>query len=214
MVIYKITNLINSKCYIGQTTVSVEKRWKRHCWASEYKKNMPIALAIAKYGKENFSVEVLHVCESQDELDAQEIHYAKLHDTFCPNGYNLRAGNGPGSMSEETKQKIRLANKGKTRSDETRKKLSESHKGNKLTESTKKKLSRLNKGKVPPDQVRQASIQHNQRSYTVIFPDGTIRNIVNMKNFCDDHNLSPSKMCLVAQGKRQQHKGFSAKPLR
>lgn len=213
MTIYKITNLINGKLYIGQTTVPVEKRWKRHCWASEYKKNMPIVLAIAKYGKENFSIETLHTCSNQSDLDAQEMHYAKLYDTFCPNGYNLRAGNGPGSMSEEMKRKISLANKGRVVSDETRRRLSESHKGYKVKESTKKKLSQLNKGKVPPDQVRQACIQHNQKSYVVTFPDGTVSNIVNMRRFCLDHDLSPSKMCLVSQGKRRQHKGFSAEPL-
>ena len=208
MIIYKITNNINEKLYIGQTTVSVCKRWQRHCWASEYKKNMPISLAIAKYGKENFAIEILDTCNNQVELDEQEIYYAKLYNTFCPNGYNLRAGSGPGSMSEETKRKISLANKGKKRSEETRRKLSESHKGYKHKESTKQKLSDLNRGKIPPKQVREASIRSSQKSYLITHPDGSTENIVNMRKFCRIHNLSPSKMCLVAQGKRSQHKGF------
>lgn len=171
---------------------------------------MPIASAIAKYGKENFSIEILDTCNSQVELDAKEKYYAKLYNTFCPAGYNLRAGCGRGAMSEETKRKISIANKGKKVSASTRKKLSESHKGNSHSAATKQKLSKLNKGKVPPRQVKEASIKHNEKSYIVTHPDGHSENIVNMKNFCIKHSLSPSKMCLVAQKKQKQHKGFIA----
>lgn len=208
MIIYKITNNVNNKLYIGQTTVSLQQRWQRHCWASESKKNMPISLAIAKYGKNNFSIEIICTCDSQSELDKKEIYYATLYNTFSPNGYNLRAGNGPGSMSDETKIKISLSNKGKKRSDETRKRLSESHKGHKHAQSTKDKLSMKNKGKIPPDHVREAAIRWNEKSYWVTFPDGTTRHITNMKRFCQTYGLSPSKMCNVAKKRSKHHKKF------
>jgi group I intron endonuclease len=68
MLIYLITNLLNNKQYIGQTTQSLEKRWQRHCWKSTSKNSMPICHAISKYGKENFKIEILIPCASQEEI--------------------------------------------------------------------------------------------------------------------------------------------------
>ena len=57
--IYKITNNINGKVYIGKTNYTIEKRWKEHC--HDYKKlsfqKRPLYRAMAKYGPENFSIE-------------------------------------------------------------------------------------------------------------------------------------------------------------
>ena len=211
MIIYKITNRINGKVYIGQTIQTLKKRWQRHGWKSEVRKNMPITLAIVKYGKKNFDIEIIDKCGSQDELNRLELHYAIFYNTFAPNGYNLRAGNGRGSMSEEIKRKIGLANKGKKVSDKTRKRLSESHKGYKMLKSTKAKLSKINKGKQPPEHVRQAAIRFNEKKYKVTCPDGTTLDVTNMRKFCISHSLSPSKMCLVAQGKRNHHKEYIVK---
>jgi group I intron endonuclease len=210
MIIYKITNKINNKSYIGQTTVSLHKRWQRHCWASESKKSMPIVLAIAKYGKDNFVIESLIECKSQAELDEKEIYYAKFYKTFSPFGYNLRAGKGRGSVSEETRKKLGLSNKGKKRTEETKRRLSASHLGNKMSDFTKAKLSKINKGKRPPNHVRLAAIRHNEKCYIIVCPNGEQLHIINMKNFCKLHELSPSKMCLVAQGKRKHHKHYRA----
>ncbi len=185
--VYVITNHINNKKYVGQTTKGIEKRFRRHCWVSEHNKNMPIGLAIAKYGKDNFRIEELCTCESQQELDKMEVYYAKLLNTFSPNGYNLKAGAGNGSMSTETKLKIGVANTGKKVSDETRRRLSESHKGMKLSQATKDKLSAINRG-------------------------GDLITVTNMRQFCIANGLQPSKMCLVGQGKRNHHKGWRLAP--
>ena len=169
---------------------------------------MPISSAIKKYGKHNFHIEIIKFCETQAELDQQEIFYVKLYNTFAPNGYNLRAGNGRGALSDETKRKIGLANKGKKRSAETKRRLSESHMGFKVSESTKAKLSKINKGKKPPEHVRIAAIRRNEKSYFVTDPNGRKFSVTNMKKFCKEFNLSPSKMCLVAKGMRNHHKNY------
>ena len=51
--IYKITNIINNKSYIGQSA-NIERRFKEHCYKG-YRSGIMLDIAIKKYGKENFS---------------------------------------------------------------------------------------------------------------------------------------------------------------
>ena len=88
--IYKITNQLNGKVYIGQS-VNIEQRWKRH--KQEVKngnKTYKLYNAIRKYGIENFSFEVLEEC-LRDELNEKEIYYIKKYNSYC-NGYNSTLG--------------------------------------------------------------------------------------------------------------------------
>ena len=71
MFVYKLTNLINGKSYVGQTIQTVEKRFKQH----QHCKTSLIGKAIRKYGAENFSIEVLAECTTQKELDELEIFF-------------------------------------------------------------------------------------------------------------------------------------------
>lgn len=82
--IYKITNLLNQKCYIGQS-IHIERRWQEHCHKST--KSM-IGKAIQKYGKENFSFQILEECD-QSLLDIREAYYIKYFNSLVPNGYNV-----------------------------------------------------------------------------------------------------------------------------
>lgn len=82
--IYKITNKLNNKCYIGQS-VHIERRWQEHCLPSA---KSAIALAIKKYGKDNFSFEILEECLIE-ELDLKEDYYMKYFNSLKPNGYNI-----------------------------------------------------------------------------------------------------------------------------
>lgn len=89
--IYKITNLINSKVYIGQTTQSIQERWNKHC--AKYNDQhffMPIKQAIFKYGKENFKIEVIESC-SLDNLNEREIYWINYFDSY-KHGYNCTLG--------------------------------------------------------------------------------------------------------------------------
>lgn len=64
--IYKITNKINGKVYIGQTIQSVKDRWHRHCGKKSIRSaemSMHIKRAILKYGKENFIIETIETCD-------------------------------------------------------------------------------------------------------------------------------------------------------
>ena len=93
--IYKITNLINGKTYIGQA-VDIDKRLREHINDSanpnrrEY--NYPLSRAYRKYGITNFQMSVLEEC-SREELNEKEKFYI---DTYMANGfgYNSTRGNG------------------------------------------------------------------------------------------------------------------------
>lgn len=92
MIIYKITNNINGKCYIGKTVGTLEARWKRHMRPSSkciYLKN-----AIQKYGAVNFNIEVIAIAASIDELNTLE---KSLILQLKP-AYNLRAGGDGGAL--------------------------------------------------------------------------------------------------------------------
>ena len=87
--IYKITNLINNKVYIGQS-VHPNKRWTEHKQRAKNKTDeYPIHLAIAKYGEENFSFEVLFFTEDYN-LKEKEVILA--YNSLVPNGYNILPG--------------------------------------------------------------------------------------------------------------------------
>lgn len=85
--IYKITNKVNGKSYIGQTRYTVEFRWRQH---QHKKDNTHFHCAIAKYGAENFTVETLEECDLA-EMDSREIFYIAKFDTYN-NGYNSSTG--------------------------------------------------------------------------------------------------------------------------
>ena len=91
--IYKITNKVNNNSYIGQS-VNIEKRWERHkiSYKNEFDHNYNNHLyrAMRKYGLENFTFEIIEIC-NQEELNNKERYYIEKYDTFF-NGYNLTLG--------------------------------------------------------------------------------------------------------------------------
>ena len=96
MLIYKATNLINNKSYIGQTIHSLESRKSGHLESVKNKSKCAFHRAIRKYGEVNFKWEVIYECNSIDELNEKEQHYIKEYNTFTgnnnSNGYNMTTG--------------------------------------------------------------------------------------------------------------------------
>jgi group I intron endonuclease len=109
--IYKITNLIDNKCYIGQTLNDLQERWRQHKKKSSNCRYLKSAFK--KYGFENFKFELVCVCFDED-LDKFEIEYIKKFKCLVPDGYNLKEGGlGGGSLHQETKNKISDSLKGR-----------------------------------------------------------------------------------------------------
>lgn len=97
--IYKITNTINGKSYIGQTIQNVKERFYQHCATkcSKAVSNMAIHRAIKKYGKSNFTVEVIEEIDSAN-LNDRERYWIKYYNSYN-NGYNSTKGGQDGCKS-------------------------------------------------------------------------------------------------------------------
>jgi group I intron endonuclease len=155
-IVYKTTNLINGKTYIGQTTRSK---------AYYYGSGTLIIKAIKKYGKNNFEKEILCERETQDSLD----HAERLYIALLKPEYNIDlGGKNKGKCSEAHKEKIRKINKGKNPysngcSIETRKRMSESGKKKIFSIETRKKMSLKGKGKKhgPPSEKTREKIRNS-----------------------------------------------------
>ncbi len=142
MVIYKTTNLINGKIYVGQD---------KHNNPNYIGSGDLIKRAITKYGKENFTKEILCVCENQLELDKQERYFINhLNSLNHEVGYNISVGGRNGTtlnrkLSPETKERMSRAKIGIVFSPEHKKKLSEARKGVRLSEEHKLNISKAHK---------------------------------------------------------------------
>ena len=90
--IYKITNNVNNKVYIGKTAFSIEKRFKEHCRDAfkERQEKRPLYAAMRKYGIENFSIEIIEECEDLVSSD-RECYWISQYKAF-EKGYNATLG--------------------------------------------------------------------------------------------------------------------------
>ena len=110
--IYKITNKINKKIYIGKA-INITTRWNQHYLDSfndNINDNSIIHKAIRKYGVESFSFEILILC-SPKELDELEKYYIKYYNSNNKDiGYNIAEGGGGAALKGEQNHNSKLSN--------------------------------------------------------------------------------------------------------
>jgi group I intron endonuclease len=132
MQVYLITNKVNGKQYVGQTTKTLSHRWTEHLdYSNNPNKRLTVFhKALFKYGKDAFSIEPLHGCVSKFEMDFVETFYIHFLGTKLPNGYNMTEG-GDGvfgyKATDGTIQKIKEARAKQVMppvTEETRRKMS------------------------------------------------------------------------------------------
>ena len=133
--IYTITENATGKVYVGQSIV-IEKRWRTH------QKTRPL---------EGYSYKVEQEC-CIGLLDVMERHFIKKWNTLTPHGLNRTTGGTGhfGHFDDDARANMSAAAKGKTISDETKQKMSEAHKGKIIgprSDETKAKISAAKKGK-------------------------------------------------------------------
>lgn len=127
--IYKITNTINGKMYIGQS-VNIEKRYSGHKHAAKYnKENNKFYNSINKHGIEFFTLEIIKICKEED-LNYWESFWIEVYDSI-KNGLNSSTGGIKPIYSKETCEKLSNSKKG-----------NQNFKGKHHSEETKKKMSK------------------------------------------------------------------------
>lgn len=103
--IYKITNNINGKVYIGQTINSLRVRLNGHYKVRKH--TSLIHSSMRKYGKANFKIEALYTSFCRDDLNDKEVEFIQLFKSRAPDGYNLTdGGDGVINLDKHTIKKI------------------------------------------------------------------------------------------------------------
>lgn len=147
--VYKITNKVTNKIYIGITNQGSGARYRHHWYESRIGEPSPIHRSMAKYGEDNFTLEIIDFADTYDELKEKEKYWIKQYNSTDKSiGYNLTEG-GDGTFgrkhSEETKEKIRQKALGRKASEETKKKMSETRLG-KCSDKQREHLLKLTVG--------------------------------------------------------------------
>ena len=159
--VYKITNTVNNKSYIGISIHEPEKdRIQKHLSGHG---NRVIANAVKKYGRDAFTYEVLEENVFDEFLPDLEVAYIANFNTVVPNGYNLtHGGDGAGPPSKETRRKISKSLTGKTLPAEHRRKISEGGKGKKRSAETRRKISKARMGITLSEETRRKISESRQ----------------------------------------------------
>lgn len=143
--VYKATNKINGKIYIGKTKYNHIKRFDGHCKdALIGNSKFAFHSAIRKYGRENFNVECLAKSEDEKKLLKLEIFYIKKFNCTVDSGlgYNMTLGGESGVQTEVVKKKIGDANRLRVYSKQTKKKISDGNKGKTWSDERKAEWSK------------------------------------------------------------------------
>lgn len=224
--IYRITNTINGKSYIGKTGMNFGDRWDCHRaqLRGGYHDNPHLQHAWNKYGEENFEFQIVETVDDISKLNDLEMQYIS---EYRSNGlsYNIHDGGDGGlllgkHLSEETKRKIGTKNRehmlGRKLSEQTKKKMSESQKKRYANMSDEErmafgeKMKGINLGREWSKKARDAFAQRqreqpNGAKYT---PDD-IRDIrrkreqgYTLNQLALEYNTSPSYISTITHRRR------------
>jgi len=133
--IYKTTNLINNKIYIGKH-IAYKDPNDRYFGSGDALKS-----AIKKYGKQSFKKEILYICESIELMDFIESIIVDKEFLLREDVYNLMPG-GTGSTSESARNKLKLCNTGKKHTEKSKIKMSIASSGRRHTLESIHKLTK------------------------------------------------------------------------
>lgn len=200
MIIYKATNLINNKVYIGLTIRSLARRkWhhlndaKRHAYKSMFH------AAIRKYGEDSFDWKTIRLAKTINELKQLEIEEIAKHKSNQPEfGYNMTIGGDtpPPEFGKQSKCGKDNPFYGRTHSPETKQKLHDINVGKCAGDKNyfydKHYTGSQNPfyGKIQPESVKKLIADTNSKEFKVTTKDGNSFIIKNLHDFCRDNNLN------------------------
>jgi group I intron endonuclease len=222
--IYKITNKLNGKIYIGQSTKDDP---------SYLGSGIIIIKSVEKYGRDNFIKEVIEYCEG-DVVNEREIYWINFYNsTDRKIGYNISTGGNGGNLGDMVNEKISLRQKGKIlskdifgnifivdKNDERylngelvgfHKNMKPSNKGVPMSDEQKQKLRKPKpKTEEYKNKMRDA-INKRPKIMIVCLNTGVVYN--SMKDAAEELNLTIPNIIQVLKGRRLETKGYSFKYL-
>jgi len=221
--IYKITNKINNKLYIGLTTMTLKGRWSCHKAEAKIGNKTPLYKAIRKYGEDNFIIEQIDIANNQQELEEKEIYWIMHFKSLSPNGYNLTEGGIVSTkQSNETKLKKSIAQKkrfkNKLEVEKTTLGLKQfwkesdpvklKERSNKIkaawTSERRKQMAEMNKG-------HKRAYGNTYRRFPINVINeltGEIQKFESCEMACKQLNLTASAVSRCLKGERPRHKGY------
>lgn len=207
-IIYKITNKINNKVYIGLTTKHDNPYERVRAHFKKVKSKDLVYDACKKYGKENLEWEVIASASSKDNLDFLEKYFINYFNSLVPNGYNIQLGGNSGNkFSEDTLKLMSLKIK------EHYKNNKHPFKGKKFSEKHIKNLSVVRKGFDSEARKAVRKKTHEQACIPIIAINITTNEILEFKSIREAANRLNLQGCNISRvlnkkQNRSQHKGW------
>lgn len=199
MIIYKITNKINSKVYIGQTVRTLEERISEH----RRNKNCIMYKAFEKHGFRNFKFEIIDEASNINELNQKEINWINFYNCLSPIGYNQCEG-GCNTLGyhhrEDSKQKMSEHKKGRYTKEENH------FYGKTHTDKQKAKWSEQRKGRVLSDEWKENLKKSHVTRKVKNLDTGEIFDTV--KEAGEKYSIEPTHITRVCRGKRKSTGGY------
>lgn len=161
MIVYLIRNTIDGMGYVGQTTKTLAERFSGH--RNCHRLDMPISVAIDRFGADCFTIELLQSCGSLAELCRAERDWIQRLGTLRPAGYNVNLGFG---RRPETAARISAATRGRQFSAEHRARLAAASSRREVTAEMLAALARGRQQPRTPATRRRQSINNGRRKLT------------------------------------------------
>lgn len=206
--IYKTTNNINGKVYIGQRVTS------NNIENDDYLGSGKLLLkAIAKYGKQNFSKQILYIVNSRSELNQIQKELVNQEFVLKESNYNLALGGYGGRLGKEVAQKISKSHLGKKLTQQHKQKIRIAELGKKckpISEQLRRFRSQRFKGERNPNYGKPRTFETKQkigiahRGKTV---SSELKSIISEKTKLGMKNMDPNKFCQFQQKSAASRRG-------
>jgi len=218
-IIYKATNKINNKIYIGKTIQTLNNRKKRHLYSSKIKKYY-FYNAINKYGFDNFNWEIIDSASTIKELFDKEIYHIAITSAYTNNdiGYNMTSGGDGGDFlsnhpnKKDIYKRISIKLSGRKHSNDINKKKGRS--GIKRPKHSLKMKGENNPmwGKLQLDSsVNKNRYANCKYCYIIISPSKIVNIVFSLKYFCNNNNLIQSSFNRAINNKKSYKNWFGLK---